>query len=149
MPSLFNNDDNNELIGRIECLTSNTPAQWGKMNAAQMISHLQEPMKVATGEAKLKHSLIGILFGRMAKKKMMKPGPFSKNLPTAPTFLRKDERDFEKEKAITVSLIKQFADKGPDVLSKNPHPFFGKMTVEEWDTLGWKHIDHHLTQFGV
>ena len=149
MPSLFNREDNNQLIERINRLSADTPRQWGKMNAAQMISHLQEPMKVATGEARLKHSLIGILFGRIAKKKMMKPGPFSKNLPTAPTFLRKDERDFEKEKVITVSLIKQFANEGSDILSKNPHPFFGKMTVEEWDTLGWKHIDHHLTQFGV
>jgi hypothetical protein len=149
MKSLFNPNDNNELIERLEKLTPNSAALWGKMNVAQMLSHLQEPIKVATGEAKLKHSLLGMVFGRMAKKKMLAQENFSKNLPTAPTFIRKGEFDFEQEKATTISLIKNFAVKGPGVLSKNPHPFFGKMTVEEWDTLGWKHIDHHLKQFGV
>lgn len=149
MKSLFNPNDNKELIERIEKLTPQTPAQWGKMNVAQMLSHLQEPIKVAFGDAKLKHSFIGKLFGRMAKKKMLKQDEFSKNLPTAPTFLRKDERDFNVEKAITISLIQRFNKDGPDVLTKDPHPFFGKLTTEEWDVLGWKHVDHHLRQFGV
>ncbi len=34
-------------------------------------------------------------------------------------------------------------------LSKDPHPFFGNLNSEEWDTLNWKHLDHHLRQFGV
>ena len=35
------------------------------------------------------------------------------------------------------------------VVTQDPHPFFGRMTGEEWDRLLWKHLDHHLRQFGV
>jgi hypothetical protein len=37
-------------------------------------------------------------------------------------------------------------------LSKNKnfkHPFFGPMTAEEWGIISYKHLDHHLKQFGV
>ena len=149
MKSLFNPEDNNELVQRIERLTPTSPAQWGKMNVAQMLSHLQEPIKIAFGEVKLKQSLVGVLFGRMAKKKMMKGDTLTKNLPTAPSFIRKDDRNFEKEKTQLVSYVKAFVTKGPDGLTKDTHPFFGKLTTTEWDVLGWKHIDHHLRQFGV
>ncbi len=149
MKSLFNAEDNNELIERIERLTPNCAAKWGKMNVAQMLSHLQRTDKIAFGEAKLKHSLIGILFGRMAKRQMMKAETFKQNLPTAPSFLRKDERNFEVEKMKLIEMVKDFTRKGPQALTKDAHPFFGKLTTEEWDVLGWKHLDHHLRQFGV
>jgi hypothetical protein len=29
------------------------------------------------------------------------------------------------------------------------HFIFGAMTMEQWNALQWKHIDHHLRQFGV
>ncbi|HEX8334365.1 MAG TPA: DUF1569 domain-containing protein [Segetibacter sp.] len=149
MKSLFNTGDNNELIQRIERLTPNSPAEWGKMNVAQMLSHVQEPIKIAFGEVKLKQSFIGILFGRMAKKKMLQGEGLTKNLPTAPSFLRKDDRNFEEEKSKLISYVKAFATKGADGITKDTHPFFGKLTTTEWDVLGWKHLDHHLRQFGV
>ncbi|MEP6513238.1 MAG: DUF1569 domain-containing protein [Parafilimonas sp.] len=30
---------------------------------------------------------------------------------------------------------------------ETPHPFFGKLKAEEWRTLTYKHLDHHLRQF--
>ncbi|MFD1127776.1 DUF1569 domain-containing protein [Paenibacillus provencensis] len=30
----------------------------------------------------------------------------------------------------------------------NPHPFFGKLTSEEWSIGLYKHLDHHLKEFG-
>ncbi len=56
------------MIARINQLTQDAPRQWGKMNVAQMIAHIQRPLKVAFGELKLKKSLVGILFGAIAKK---------------------------------------------------------------------------------
>jgi hypothetical protein len=29
------------------------------------------------------------------------------------------------------------------------HPMFGKMTADQWGRSMWKHLDHHLRQFGV
>jgi hypothetical protein len=149
MKSLFDPDVNKEILERIDKLTPDAQAQWGKMNISQMLTHAQRPLKVAYGELLLKRGLIGLLFGGLAKKSLLKPEPFKKNLPTDPNFVVKDTRVFEEEKENLRSLVIRFAKNGPDGLTKDPHPFFGKLTVEEWDVLQWKHLDHHLRQFGV
>ncbi len=143
MKSIFNPADNNEMVERINKLNAGSKPQWGKMSVAQMLAHLQVPIRVAFGEQKLKRGLIGILFGGIARKKMTSEIPFSKNLPTAPSFVVREERNFEEEKSKVLDLVKRFAEKGTAVRSGDPHPFFGKSTTEQWDTLGWKHLDHH------
>ena len=67
MKSLFSAEDNQEIIDRINRLTPQTPARWGKMNVSQMITHCQQPLKVAYGELKEKQSFTGRLFGGLAK----------------------------------------------------------------------------------
>lgn len=149
MKSLFNTPDNNEIIHRINQLTPETKSVWGKMRVNQMVAHCQIPIRVAFGEMKLKRGLVGILFGGMAKKQLLKPEPFKKNMPTAPSFIVRTNTAFEEEKNKLLALVKRFVEKGHGVISNETHPFFGKLTVVEWDTLQWKHLDHHLRQFGV
>jgi hypothetical protein len=149
MPSLFDLHDNREILSRLDRLTADTPPLWGKMTAAQMAAHSQCPLLVASGEMPLKRGLIGILFGRMSLKKYMEPGTFGKELPTHPRFRIKGSPDFDREKERLKQLIARFAEKGTDGLSKDPHPFFGPLTTEQWDVLQWKHLDHHLRQFGL
>jgi hypothetical protein len=62
---------------------------------------------------------------------------------------RADERDLGKERERLLGLIDKFAAGGAAGCTKNPHSFFGKMTPEEWAILMYKHLDHHLRQFGV
>jgi len=150
MKSLFNAKDNQEMIDRINTLTNRSQAQWGKMNVSQMLSHCQVPLRVAFGEMKLKRGIPGILFGKMIKKKLTKDEtPFDRNLPTDKGFIVTDEREFEKEKNNLIQIVKRFQETGPDGISRDPHPFFGKLTAEDWDTIQWKHLDHHLRQFGA
>lgn len=92
---------------------------------------------------------MGVLFGKMAKKKLMSDKPFPKNLPTVKSFIMPDNLHFEEEKNKLIAQIKRLAIEGEKVFTKEPHPFFGKLTAPEWDALGWKHVDHHLQQFGV
>lgn len=149
MESLFDTNENKLIIERIEMLLPDSKAVWGKMTVSQMLAHSQVPLHVATGKLKLKRNLIGILFGKMAKNSLMKPKPFSKNLPTAPEFIVKKDKIFDTEKAKLIELLSSFLKAGPSSITKEPHPFFGVMTAHEWDKLQWKHIDHHLRQFGV
>lgn len=148
MKSLFNNSDTQDILKRIDKLQPSTPAQWGKMRVEQMLTHCQRPFKVAFGELVLKRGLIGILFGGTAKKQLGGPTPFKPNLPTHPKFVVADERTFNEEKEKLVLYINQFS-KGPSSIKLDLHPFFGKMTSQEWDNLMWKHLDHHLRQFGA
>ena len=149
MQTLFDQIENEKMINRINQLIPDSKPLWGKMTPAQMLTHLQKPLEVAFGDLNLKHSFIGFLFGKMAKKKMLGEGPFSKNLPTDASFKITNDRNFEQEKAKTISLVKTMVEKGPAGITTNAHPFFGKMNVTEWDTLQYKHLDHHLQQFGV
>lgn len=147
--SLFDPGDRALMLERIERLRPDAARQWGKMNVAQMLAHCQQPLRVATGELPLRRSLIGILFGRLAKRKLLAPAPWKPGLPTAPEFKVTDERDFAREKAALLERVRKFGEAGPAGLTKLPHPFFGPMTIGEWQALQWKHLDHHLRQFGA
>jgi hypothetical protein len=149
MKSLFTPADNEEIVNRVNNLTATTQPQWGKMNVEQMVTHCQRPLMVAFGELNLKRGLPGILFGSFVKKRLLKDEqPFGKNLPTDPNFIVKDERLFNAEKEKLVSYIKQIG-KGPSAIKVVQHPFFGKMTPQDWDKIMYKHLDHHLRQFGA
>jgi hypothetical protein len=149
MKSLFNISDNKEIISRINSLTPETKGGWGKMNVSQMLTHAQTPLKVAFGELKLKRTLMGFLFGRIAKKKLSDEKQWGKNMPTDKNFIVTEQKNFEEEKGRLISLVQRFTQSGPAGISKETHPFFGKLTADEWDKLMWNHLDHHLRQFGA
>jgi hypothetical protein len=153
MEDLFDPTQNASMLARLDRLDPAKPALWGKMNPAQMLAHCQVALDVALGRRELKKNLIGTilsaLFGKAAKKKLLQPAPFDKNLPTAPDFKITDARTFAAEHAKLRALIEAFAQAGPAGLAKGPHPFFGPLTSQEWSALQWKHLDHHFRQFGV
>ncbi len=148
MERIFDAKVNAGFIERINKLTPDSPALWGKMNVAQMLAHCQVPIKVALGELNPKGGLLALLFGKMVKKVLLEEKPLKQNQPTMKEAKILDKRDFETEKLALIELVKRFAT-GPGVLTKKPHPFFGPLTVDEWNTLQYKHLDHHLRQFGV
>jgi hypothetical protein len=149
MESIFEPGSSAAILQRIDRLYPDAAAQWGKMNVSQMLAHCQVPLQVGLGEKQLKQSLVGKLFGRMAKKQMLKEGFFKKNLPTDASFVVKDARDFEKEKQLLKIFVQRFAEADTTAMVQRRHSFFGKMTRDEWGVLTWKHLDHHLRQFGA
>lgn len=149
MKNLFHKDAYSEITNRINSLTPETQRQWGKMNVAQMLAHCKEAFKMPLSEVRLPRMFIGLLIGWIFKKKLYNDDPWKKNLPTAPNFIIKDERDFEKEKAELVDMINRFHNGGPNKVGLFPHPMFGKFTPEQWGQSMYKHLDHHFMQFGV
>ena len=149
MKNLFHKDTYTEIITRLNSLTPNAQRLWGKMTVAQMLAHSKEAFKVPLNDKKMPRSILGLLVGWMIKSKLYNDEPWKRNLPTAPNFIIKDERDFEKEKQELVSMITQFYHAGPGNVGKFPHPMFGKFTPEQWGMSMYKHLDHHLMQFGV
>jgi Protein of unknown function (DUF1569) len=149
MKNLFDKDTYTEITNRINTLTFQSQRQWGKMNVAQMLAHCKEAFKVPLSDKKMPRMFIGLLLGWAFKKKLYSEDPWKRNLPTAPNFIIKDERDFEKEKQELADLINQFYNGGPQKVGLFPHPMFGSFTSEQWGKAMYKHIDHHLKQFGV
>ena len=150
MKSLFDPNHNSEIITRINTLKPDSKAEWGKMTVSQMMAHSTAPLLMAYGDAKgSKRGLLGILFGGMMKKKYVSGAPVTKNLPTDKTFIITDERKFEEEKQKLITQVQRFLKDGPDKITNDEHPFFGKMSAQEWDIMQHKHLDHHLRQFGA
>lgn len=149
MKNLFDKDAYTEIIDRLNRLTPDTQRLWGKMTVAQMLAHSKEAFKVPLSDKKMPRSILGLFVGWMIKSKLYNDEPWKRNLPTAPNFIIKGERDFEKEKKELMDLINQFLNSGPDKVGRFPHPMFGSFTPEQWGKSMYKHLQHHLLQFGV
>lgn len=149
MKTLFDQAALEESLSRIEQLSPETQAQWGKMNVAQMLNHCSSTMEVARGQRHIKRLFIGYILGGMIKKHFYNDAPVKKNSPTHPTFVVVDNKEFEKEKNILIDHLKAFTAGGAEACTSSPHAFFGKLTKEQWGMGMYKHLDHHLKQFGV
>jgi small-conductance mechanosensitive channel len=147
MKNIFNTTDNQEIITRINKLTSESQALWGKMSVDQMCKHVNEAIIVAFGENTIKVNFIFRLLGRMMKNKVFN-SEFQKNSPTAKEFIFTDKYDFEASRNELIKNFSRFAEGHQSIKLMN-HPFWGKMTYDDWNKLMWNHVDHHLRQFGV
>ena len=144
--NLFEPAVKKEIIERINKLTPQTKNLWGKMEVAQMLAHCQKPLGVAVGRHTLQGNFLLKLIGPFFKKTLYNDKPFKRDLPTDKSFKITDPRNFEQEKQNLIQMIHDFSE---STMSGEPHPFFGKLTKEEWSKGTWKHLDHHLKQFGV
>jgi hypothetical protein len=147
--NLFEEAVYKEVMDRIHKLTPGSQRLWGKMSVAQMLAHCKQAFKVPLSEKPLPRIFFGRLVGWLIKGKLYDSKPFAKSLPTSPDFVIRDVREFNKEKAALIDLINQFYQKGPGQVGNFPHPFFGPLTKPQWGMAMWKHLDHHLRQFGV
>lgn len=149
MRSMFEPGSLEDVTGRIEALNAGSQHRWGKMGVAQMLAHCSATLEVATGKTVARRLLIGRLIGPLFKKRYYDDTEFSRNSPTHPTFLIAGERDFVREKDRLLRLVREFTDGGEAKCPTWPHSFFGKLTPAEWGRGTYKHLDHHLRQFGV
>lgn len=146
MKTIFDKTTRDELINRINTLTDNSTAQWGKMNIYQMLKHCTLWEEMILGRVKCKRVFIGRLLGKMALKSSLKDDkPMMRNAVTSPELKVKETNgDIASEKAKWIALIEEHAH------FSNPefaHPFFGRMTKEQVGYHTYKHTDHHLRQF--
>jgi hypothetical protein len=149
MKTLFDQADRESILARMGALGATSPRQWGKMDVAQMLGHCSAALETGTGDRPMKQKLIGKILAPFVAKSILGEKPFGKSSPTDPTFVVQDERDFEGERRRLVDLIDRFARGGAADAAQWTHAFFGKLDGEEWGRLMYKHIDHHLQQFGV
>lgn len=147
-PSMFVHTDRAKILARLATLRPDSARLWGKMDAQRMLAHCQQPLRVALGDLQLRRGLVGFLFGGMARRKLLADKPWDQGMPTAPEFKVPGSGDFGREREQLAALVRRF-EAGPSVLTQEPHPFFGALTAEQWDRLQWKHLDHHLRQFGA
>lgn len=150
MRSLYEPARTQEVKDRIAQLKPDSLRLWGKMNPAQALAHCSAAMEMAVGTSRPPRMFIGRLLGGIVKGMALRDEePMKRNAPTSKVLVVADNRDLPTEQERLCGLIHRFASAGPQGCSTHPHTFFGPLTPDEWARLMYKHLDHHLRQFGV
>jgi len=149
MKSIFEPTALAELTERLQGLQANTNALWGKMNAAQMCLHCYKTFEVANGSIKEKRLFIGRILGPLFKSSFYNDKPWPKSTHTSPNYIITHQPNFEEEKSKLVHIMQNFSLAGEAGCTTHPNPFYGAITPEQYGKGMYKHLDHHLKQFGL
>jgi len=150
MKNLFDQARVEEVKQRLALLRPDSQRLWGTMTAPQAAAHCSAAMEMALGDRNPPRVFAGRLLGWIVKPLALRNDePMRRNSPTVQELVIQDDRDLKRERERLYGLIDRFAAAGPKGCTIHPHSFFGRLTPEEWATLAYKHLDHHLRQFGV
>ena len=150
MKNVFEKNVVDELIGRINKLTPSTKQLWGKMSVSQMLAHCNVTYEMVYENIHPKpNPLVKLMLKFFVKNSVVNEVPYKKNLKTAPQFLISNERDFELEKNRLINYIKRTFELGASHFDNKESNSFGRLSIPEWNNMFYKHLDHHLNQFGV
>ena len=150
LPDIFTPEITQKLINRINALTPETQPEWGKMSVAQMLAHCNVTYEMAfENKHKKPNFLMQIILKAFVKEGVTGEKPYKRNLQTAPAFKIKDQRNFEVEKNRLINYLKKTQELGSAHFEGRMSLSFGRLNKTEWNNMFYKHLDHHLTQFGV
>lgn len=149
--NIFSEEVTQQFINRINQITPTQQPLWGKMSADQMLAHCNVAYSYAFEPEKFKKPgfLMGVLLKTFVKKMVTGEKPYPKNSRTSPEFVVVGSKDFEVEKTKLIAYINKCQELGESYFEGKENHSFGKMTSKEWNVLFYKHLDHHLSQFGV
>lgn len=150
MKNIFLSSSVSDLTARIDKLTANSKPDWGKMSADQMLAHCNVTYEMSFEDIHTKpNAIVKFLLKTFVKNGVCSEKPYPKNGKTAPQFIIKGPKDFEKEKTRLLAYLAKTAELGEAHFEGKESHSFGPLTKEEWNNMFYKHLDHHLVQFGV
>ncbi len=151
MENIFDASEAQNYIDRINHLTPETQAVWGKMTVDQMLAHccVSYEMIYEPEKHKKPGSIAKFILKNFVKPKVVGEKAYAKNGPTSPQFLITEPKNFEAEKKRLIGFIQKTQQLGASAFDGKDSFSFGKLTSREWNNMLAKHLNHHLAQFGV
>ena len=141
-----------DFIPLLKKLNGNETGKWGKMNAQQMTEHVSGFFKVSTQKI---HFPLTTSLEHLTKYKefLLSDKEFKENtkapvLPEEPLplkFATLQQAIDDLQKSVS-DFFKFFKDQPTKTTL---HPAFGELNFNEWVQLHYKHVTHHLRQFGL
>ena len=147
MKTMWDAGARREIRDRIATLTWDRRGAWGSFTAPKMVCHLAESLKMALGELPVQPKRVPIRYPPL-KQLIVYVLPFPKGVPTAPELLARQPKEWSADVADLQSLVDRVATLGPGAQFAD-HPAFGRLSRRAWGVLMYRHMDHHLRQFGV
>ncbi len=150
MQNIFTQNVTEQVINRIYNLKPTMPALWGKMSAAQMLAHCCITYQMVYDNVHPKPNfLMKLLLKTFVKNIVVSEKPYKHNSQTATAFIIKADKNFNEEKTKLVAFITKTQQLGEAYFDGKESLSFGVLTKTEWNNMFYKHLDHHLNQFGV
>ncbi len=150
LPNIFSKEVSDNLIKRINNLTPATQPKWGKMSIAQMLAHCNVTYEMIYENIHPKpNGFMRFILKTLIKNKVVSEVPYQQNSRTAPQFIIKETKDFEVEKQRLINYITKTQQSGENNFDNKESHSFGRLNKTEWNNMLYKHLNHHLTQFGV
>lgn len=150
LPNIFSQEVSDQIIERINSLKPDSQPHWGRMNVSQMLAHCNVTYEMVYENKHPKPNLLmGFILKSFVKSKVTNEVPYKQSLQTAPAFIMSGDKDFESEKARLISYIRKTQQLGEAHFDGKSSLSFGVLTRNEWNNMFYKHLNHHLTQFGV
>ncbi len=150
MKDLFDKSEMDEMIARINQLTPTTERKWGTMTPAQMFAHCSVAYEMVYEDKHPRpNAFVRFMLKMFVKSQVVGTKPYPQNGRTGPQFIIKDDKDFEAEKSRLVAFMEKTQSLGTSHFDGKESHSMGKLTATEWNNSFSKHLDHHLSQFGV
>ncbi len=150
LPNIFSKNVSDEIVHRINALNASSEPQWGKMDVAKMLAHCNVTYEMAFTDIHPKPNFfVKFILKSFVKNSVVNEVPYKNNSSTAPQFIIKSDKNFEDEKTRLVAYIQQAQQLGENHFDGLESHSFGTLSKSEWNNMFYKHLNHHLGQFGV
>ncbi|MGB9031481.1 MAG: DUF1569 domain-containing protein [Acidobacteriaceae bacterium] len=147
MPTLRNEADRKGLVERLGRVRPEAKAQWGSFDAPGMMSHLSAALDEGLGVLAVPPSGPWMMRHFPVKHLAVYVVPMPKGAKAPRELLARMPGDFEADRRGVVERMERVAARPKG--KGSTHFLLGLLTNEQWAALSWKHIDHHLRQFGA
>ena len=151
MKNLFETSIQEEVVSRLQKLDEFAQPQWGKMTIGQMCVHCAAVLNTYGLKTPMtRPNFLVRLLTPWVRNTVLGKKAYQKNAATLPQWKQKEHTDFNEGMSRLNEALDHFTD--PDrrtTILAWEHPLFGRLTEEESGWAMYKHLDHHLRQFGV
>lgn len=150
LPDIFSKDETDKIIQRINNLSATTQPNWGTMSVAQMLAHCNVTYEMMYENIHKKpNAFMKFILKALVKNIVVNEKPYKHNSKTAPQFIIKESKDFAVETQRLIDYINKTQQLGSAHFADKESHSFGALTNTEWNNMMYKHLNHHLSQFGV
>ena len=149
--SLFHPENLREIKERIHHISEQSERKWGQMNVGHMLRHCDLILQVGLGKIILPKTNFFIkAIGSLTKMEMsILNNGIPRNMPTFAMVKVSENCNLEKSRTELLITIAEFVSKGEKNNLVSQHELFGKMSTKDWGFMEYKHLNHHLKQFGA
>jgi hypothetical protein len=152
MKTLASAADREAIVRRLHTVVPESPRRWGRMSAHQMLCHLTDVFRSSMGERRVKSTLPIVAQVPVRWVAIWLPLRWPRGFPAPPEWDQMiagtPPSNFEQDRSELLRIFARFTEQ-PRTFAWSEHAIFGHLSDREWQRLGYRHMDHHLRQFGA